>query len=259
MNLLITFRQRLGSPQYQSLGLIGLYNGENWRFIIKEGIKGGFRGCTADKLIYIVSSDSLYIYDDLLSKSAYIVSQKRWKNCHGIYKQGNEIKVVSTDEGVIYKVNLEDLNISKIGYYGVDIHLNSIHGNYVTALNKGQTSFVLDINDGSKLECSKWYRSHNYTPLENDGYIIVNGNGQVILNNNVIYEEEGKFLRGLLIKDNIAYVGVNVFRDMNKQKYAPPKIVAIDLKTSGVIKVIEIPVDDPWVIYDIVECDYATA
>jgi len=234
------------------MGIIGMYDG-NWTFLTIEIEGKGFVGTWLDEdAIYIAGNQKVYRYENFHQKPADIYESHHFRGLHSIWKTDDKLQVVSAYKNAVYEIDLISKHIDVL--CRCKSHPNSIYENYVTLLNKNQASAVFNIEMGEYTSNELWKLSHNYRPYE-DGYVILNGDGRLLRDDKCICYLPGRFLRGLLIKDHIAYVGSNIFMDVNRRNYRPPEIAVVDFKLGNLQKLIHIPLGAPWVIYDIVECN----
>lgn len=248
--IFVTFCARHARP-WSHTGILGVYDlqARGWEFTKIR--KRGFIGACISDGIWLVGYKKIFCYDNLREKPVRVLKSKHFSGLHSIQKRGDDLYIVSAGNNCVYKWDLVT-NKMKVVLECAN-HPNTICGNYVTVLNKEGHSKVYDLRTAEYTTSPRWWMSHNYNKFD-DGYVILNGNGTIVRNDDYITSFEGRFLRGMLVNGNTAYIGLNVFLDVNNTKYIPPQIAHLDLVTGEKLDIIDIPnMKEPWVIYDILE------
>lgn len=161
--------------------------------------------------------------------------------------------IVSTNQNKVYSYDIKENKHEVIFQGWSGSHLNTLDGIKVMSLH----GKVVDMSDGTTVwESDIYKKTHNYTKTVDGSHFILSEN-KVIKNGKVFYEEEGRFMRGLLIRYPYIYVGVNSFIDREDQNnnYKQPKVVMFSLD-GEIIKEFEIQTHRPWVIYDIIKHEW---
>ncbi len=249
--LFITFGARHGKPWLRH-GFVGFYDTVADKWDIIRIPKRGFQGaCFDGNKVWLAGYKKVYLYGNLRKKPIKTINSRKFSGLLSLSRRNGDLLIVSAGNNCVYKWEWDSQKVTPVMYCGD--HPNTIWGNYVTCLNKHGTSRVYNLETGIAKQNPNWYMSQNYTKV-NDTYAILNGDGRVTMGDKTIATYENRFLRGLLVKNQYAYIGLNWFFKQNRDDYKPPQIAVLDLETGLKGRTIEIPqMKKPWVIYDILE------
>jgi hypothetical protein len=252
-DLLVTLEPRK-SPLKSGMVNIIKEDGEIVTHIVKR--IPGFRGAAFFQgKLYLASPKSVRVFNrNFKAIDKYYVDG--WSELHTIRIFPNgAFLVVSTNQNEVYEKDLIKGTKWKSIYKGWSrSHLNTLDHNRVMSLH----GKVVDLTDGSTVwESDVFKRTHNYTKLLDGGSLLLSENW-VVYNDKCFYAEEGRFMRGLYVHYPFFYVGVNSFLDrknMDEFEYKPPKVMMFHIE-KGFIKEWVLPATKPWVIYDIIKCEW---
>ena len=171
---------------------------------------------------------------------------------HEMIKYDNKLYINSTADGKVYIMdinNFKTLEILKLATPKNHINTLAIKNNYLYCMyhNKGLSDvYVFDINKRSKNikgkvnEFIKKYESmgikcHNIT-FWKDGFLYLESEdgkltyfNELTKKKEVIFKRDGKFLKGLLVINNLAFVGINIWGNRDKRYNHNSKILCFDL------------------------------
>lgn len=211
--------------------------------------------------------DNNFIINTPLELSEYQIGLDS-VHTHEMIKYNDKLYINSTGDGKIFIMdinNFEIINIINLAKKRNHINTIAIKNNLLYCMyhNLGMSDVnVFKINSKNQLKHEKTYESlgikcHNIT-FWNDGFLYLESDegsltyfNELTNEKSILFQIKNKFLKGLLVINNLAFIGVNVWGNRSERYVSNSKLSCFDLlklqeiwckdiKTDGIINSITI-------------------